>query len=202
MIRFPLKLHPISLALQRNLSIIASGRVGLNYEDFSKKINIKHLTKIFHEALPSENFDFQILARDSLNTKIKNEIIGCEVDISSFSSEVLNYKETSKSPRNFIQYQPISELPCSKRDLSFSIKDFTKCKSLEDYIFGLEEELLKEVFIFDYFNNEQNAEIKIGFRFIFQSTDLTITEAQVSNIMSVIIDHANKIEGISIPGLN
>ena len=187
---------------KRNLSIIASGRAGLNYEDFSQKINIKHLTRIFHEALPSENFDFQILNRDSLNTKIKNEIIGCEVDISNFSSEVLNYKETSKSPRNFIQYQPISELPCSKRDLSFSIKDFTKCKSLEDYIFGLKEELLKEVFIFDYFNNEQNAEIKIGFRFIFQSTDLTITEAQVSNIMSVIIDHANKIEGISIPGLN
>ena len=186
----------------RRLSIIASGRAGHNYENFSTKINIKHLTKIFHEALPSENFDFQILTRDSLNTKIKNEIIGCEVDISSFSSEVLNYKETSKSPRNFIQYQPISELPCSKRDLSFSIKDFTKCKSLEDYIFGLNEELLKEVFIFDYFNNEQNAEIKIGFRFIFQSTDLTITEAQVSNIMSVIIDHANKIEGISIPGLN
>ena len=186
----------------RRLSIIASGRAGHNYEDFSKKINIKYLTKLFKKGLPSENFNFQILDRDSTKTKIKNQIIGCEVDISNFSTEVLNYKEISKSPDNFIQYSPVSELPYSQRDVSFSIKDHTKCKPLEKFILEYDDVLLKKVFIFDYFYNEQNAEIKIGFRFIFQSTDLTITEAQVSNIMSVIIDHANKIEGISIPGLN
>ena len=186
----------------RRLSIIASGRVGHNYEDFSKKINKKYLTKIFYEALPSEKFDFQLLARDTLNTKSKNEIIGCEVDIDSFSSEVLNYKETSKSPDNFNQYSIISDLPYSRRDLSFSIKDFTKCKSLQDCIFNYEDDLLKEVFIFDYFYNEKNSEIKIGFRFVFQSTNLTITETQVSNIMNSIINNTQKIKSISIPGLN
>ncbi|MDA9578115.1 phenylalanine--tRNA ligase beta subunit-related protein, partial [Gammaproteobacteria bacterium] len=94
----------------RRLSIIASGRAGHNYEDFSKKINIKYLTKLFKNGLPGENFDFRILERDSAKTKIKNEIIGCEVDISNFSTEVLNYKEISKSPDTFIQYCPISEL--------------------------------------------------------------------------------------------
>ena len=186
----------------RRLSIIASGRAGHNYEDFSKKINIKHLTKLFKKGLPGENFDFQILDRDSTKTKIKNEIIGCEVDISNFSTEVLNYKEISKSPDNFIQYCPIPELPYSQRDLSFSIKDHTKCKPLEKFILEYDDELLKKVFLFDYFYNEKNAEIKIGFRFVFQSTDITITEMQVNNIMSVIIDHAKKIDGISIPGLN
>ena len=186
----------------RRLSIIASGRAGHNYEDFSKKINIKYLTKLFKKSLPSENFDFQVLDRDSTKTKIKNEIIGCEVDISNFSTEVLNYKEISKSPDTFIQYCPISELPYSQRDLSFAIKDHTKCKLLEKFILEYDDELLKKVFIFDYFYNEKNAEIKIGFRFVFQSTYITITETQVNNIMSVIIDHANKIEGISIPGLN
>jgi len=186
----------------RRLSIIASGRAGHNYEDFSKKINIKHLTKLFRKVLPGENFDFQILDRDSTKTKIKNEIIGCEVDISNFSTEVLNYKEISKSPDNFIQYCPISELPYSQRDLSFSIKDHTKCKPLEKFILEYDDELLKKVFLFDYFYNEKNAEIKIGFRFVFQSTDITITETQVNKIMSVIIDHAKKIDGISIPGLN
>jgi phenylalanyl-tRNA synthetase beta chain len=186
----------------RKLSIIASGRAGHNYEDFSKKINIKYLTKLFKKGLPSENFNFQILDRDSTKTKIKNQIIGCEVDISNFSTEVLNYKEISKSPDTFIQYCPISELPYSQRDLSFSIKDYAKCKPLEKFILEYDDELLKKVFIFDYFYNEKNAEIKIGFRFIFQSTNITITEAQVSNIMNVIIDHAKKIEGIGIPGLN
>ncbi len=186
----------------RRLSIVASGRVGHNYEDFSKKINKKYLTKIFYEAFPSENFDFQLLARDTLNTKSKNDIFGCEVDIDSLSSEVLNYKETSKSPDKFNQYSIISDLPYSIRDLSFSIKDFTKCKSLQDCIFNYEDDLLKEVFIFDYFYNEKNSEIKIGFRFVFQSTNLTITETQVSNIMNNIIIKTQKINSIYIPGLN
>ena len=32
-------------------------------------------------------------------------------------------------------------------------------------------------------------EIKIGFRFVFQSDDSTITETQVNNIIGVIINH-------------
>jgi len=186
----------------RKLAIVASGRAGHNYEDFSKKINIKYLTKLFKKGLPGENFDFQILDRDSIKTKIKNEIIGCEVDISNFSTEVLNYKEISKSPDSFIQYCPISELPYSQRDLSFSIKDFSSRQNLEKYILGYENELIKEKFIFDYFFNENSAEIKIGFRFIFQSLNSTITETQVSNVMNDIIMHTEKIKGVTIPGLN
>ena len=186
----------------RKLSIIASGRAGHNFEDFSKKININYLTKLFKEGLPSENFDFHILNRDSTKTKIKNEIIGCEVDISNFSTEVLNYKEISKSPDSFIQYRPISELPYSQRDLSFSIKNFSSRQNLEKYILGYENELLKEKFIFDYFYNENSSEIKIGFRFIFQSLNSTITETQVNNIMNDIIKNTDKIKGVTIPGLN
>ena len=170
--------------------------------DFSKKINIKYLTKLFKKGLPGENFDFQILDRDSIKTKIKNEIIGCEVDISNFSTEVLNYKEISKSPDSFIQYCSISELPYSQRDLSFSIKDFSSRQNLEKYILGYENELIKEKFIFDYFFNENSAEIKIGFRFIFQSLNSTITETQVSNVINDIIMHTEKIKGVTIPGLN
>lgn len=186
----------------RRLSIIASGRVGHNYEDFSKKINKEYLTKLFKKSLPSENFDFQILNRDATKSKIKNEIIGCEVDINNFSTDVLNYKEISKSPDTFIQYSPISELPCSQRDLSFLIKDHTKCKYLEKFILEYDDELLKKVFIFDYFYNKKNGNIKIGFRFCFQSTDTTITEMQVNNVMDAIIECTKKIDGISIPGLN
>ncbi|MFL2703245.1 MAG: phenylalanine--tRNA ligase subunit beta [Gammaproteobacteria bacterium] len=186
----------------RKLSIIASGRAGHNFQDFSKKINIKYLTKLFKEGLPGENFDFQILDRDSIKTKIKNEIIGCEIDISNFSTEVLNYKEISKSPDSFIQYRPISELPYSQRDLSFSIKNFSSRQNLEKYILGYENELIKEKFIFDYFYNENSSEIKIGFRFIFQSLNSTITETQVNNVMNDIIKNTDKIKGVTIPGLN
>ena len=186
----------------RKISIIASGRVGHNYEDFSKKINKKYLTKKFKEAMPGENFDFQVLPRDPLKTKIKNEIIYCEVDIADFSAEVLNYEETAKSPNNFVQYSLISDLPYSKRDLSFSIKDQIKCKPLEQFILSFKDNLLKEVFIFDYYNNEKKQEIKIGFRFIFQSQDATITDIEVDRVMNNIINSALKYESVSIPGLS
>ena len=186
----------------RRLSVIASGRVGHNYEDFSKKINKTYLTKIFQDALPSENFVFEVLPRDSMNTKIKNEIIGCEVDISNFSPDVLNYKEKAKPPNNFIQYRSISDLPYSKRDLSFSIKDQTQCKPLERFILNFKDNLLEEVFVFDYYNNEKKQEIKIGFRFIFQSKDLTITDKEVDEVMNDIINKSLNYSSITIPGLS
>lgn len=186
----------------RRLAIIASGRAGHNHEDFSKQINKKYLTEKFNQALPSETFNFYSINRDSLNTKIKNDIVGCEIDINSFSQEVLKYKEESKSPKTFNQYSPVSDLPYSKRDLSFSIKDYSSRRVLEKYIMEFDDELLKEVFVFDYFFNEKKAEIKIGFRFIFQSTNTTITETQVNELIGVIINHTEKIKGVTIPGLN
>ena len=185
----------------RKLGIIASGRAGHNYKDFSKKISKKYLTSVFKETLPNENFEFKVLNRELLNTKVKNEIIFCEVDIANLSSDVLSYKKISKPPESFIEYSPISDLPYSIRDLSFSIKDFTELDKFIDYILEFKHKLLKEIYIFDYFNNEKNAEIKIGFRFIFQSADSTITETQVNDIISVIIDHTEEIDGITIPGL-
>ena len=122
--------------------------------------------------------------------------------MASFSSDVLSFKEISKPPESFIEYTPISDLPISIRDLSFSIRDFTELDKLQKYILEFEHELLKDVFIFDYFNNEKDAEIKIGFRFVFQSVDTTITEMQVNKIINVIISHIEDIDGITIPGLS
>ena len=195
------KIKDNKINVSRKLAVIASGRAGHNYRDFSKKITKNYLDSLFKESLPSEDFELKVLSRESLNTKIKNEIISCEVDIANFSTDVLNYSEVSKSPESFIEYSPISDLPNSIRDLSFSVKDFTKLDMLKDYILEFKNDLLKEVYIFDYFNNEKNAEIKIGFRFVFQSSDSTITEAQVNDIISVIIDHIEEIDGIAIPGL-
>ena len=187
---------------KRNLAIVASGRVGHNHIDFAKKINKKYLTNLFKDALPSEDFAIKIYNREGLNSKIKNEIAGCEIDIENFSTEVLNYKEETRPPSSFKKFSQISDLPFSSRDLSFSIKDFSSRQNLEKYILGYENELIKEKFIFDYFYNENSAEIKIGFRFIFQSVNSTITETQVNNVMNDIIRHTEIIKGVTIPGLN
>ena len=186
---------------KRKLSIIASGRVGLNYQDFSKKINKKYLENIFQEILPNKDFDFKILSRDSLNTKIKNEIVSLEVDIDIFSNDILSYKEKSKPPEHFHKYSPISELPCSFKDISYSIKDYTKIKDLQDLLLNFKSDLIKDMFIFDYFKNEKLKEIKIGFRFIFQSKEQTLTTSQIELIYNDIVNMSLKIDGISIPGI-
>ena len=186
---------------KRKLSIIASGRVGLNYKDFSKKINKKYLETIFQEILPNKVFDFEILSRDALDTKIKNEIVSLEVDIDIFSNDILSYKEKSKPPKHFHKYSPISELPSSFKDISYSIEDYTKIKDLQDLLLNFKNDLIKDRFIFDYFKNEKLKEIKIGFRFIFQSKEQTLTTSQIELIYNDIVNMSLKIDGISIPGI-
>ena len=186
---------------KRMLSIIASGRVGLNYQDFSKKIDKKYLTAMFQELLPNEVFDFQILSRDSLDTKIKSEIIALEVNIERFSADILSYKETSQSPESFAQFNPISDLPSSIKDLSYSIKDFSKIHELENLLLKYQSDIIKNIFIFDYFHNEKAKEIKIGFRIVFQSKETTLTAAQIELVYNDLIKQSLKINGITIPGI-
>ena len=85
--------------------------------------------------------------------------------------------------------------------MSYLIHDHSKYLHLQKYIDNLDEEILKEVFIFDYFLTKNTNEIKIGFRFIFQDIKSTVTESKVNDIMNVIISETTNIKGISIPGL-
>ena len=186
---------------KRKISIVASGRVGLNYEDFSKKINKKYLTTLFQELLPNVVFNFEILSRELLDTKIKNEIVTLEVDIDKFSSDILSYKEVSKSPECFVQFNPISDLPCSFKDISYSVKDYSKTQALQDLLLNYQSDIIKNVYIFDYFKNEKQEEIKIGFRFIFQSKKMTLKSAEIELVYNDIVRQSLKISGISIPGI-
>ena len=186
---------------KRKLSIIASGRVGENYIDFSKKINKKYLLTLFKEILPNEMFNFKLVSRDLLDTKIKNEIVSLEVDINSFSSDILHYKEVSQPPVGFAQYSPISDFPSSFKDISFSIKDYSKTQELQDLFLNYQSDIIKNVYIFDYFKNEKQEEIKIGFRFIFQSKKATLNSAEIELVYNDIVTKSLSISGISIPGI-
>jgi phenylalanyl-tRNA synthetase beta chain len=186
---------------KRKISIIASGRVGENYIDFSKKINKKYLEMLFQEILPNEAFDFKILSRELLDTKIKNEIVSLEVDIHKFPDDILSYEEISSPPDNFNEYIPISDLPCSIKDISYSVKDFSKIKDLSDLLLNYQSDIVKNVFIFDYFKNEKTEEIKIGFRFVFQSKIATLTASEIDMIYNEIVFKSLDIKGITIPGM-
>ena len=186
---------------KRKLSLIASGRVGLDYENFSKKINMKYIEGLFKQILPNESFDFQLLSRDSLDTKLKNEIIVLEVNIDRLPNDILTYQESSKPPKYFNKYSPISDLPSSFKDISYSVKDFSKIKDLQDLLLKYQSDIIKNVYIFDYFKNEEAQEIKIGFRFIFQSKISTLTSKQIDAVYNSIVKESLMIDGITIPGI-
>ncbi len=190
-----------SIHKKRKLSLIASGKVGLNYEDFSKKINLKYLSNLFQEILPNEVFDFKILSRDALDTKLNTEIISLEVDVDRFSNDILDYSEISKPPQDFTVYNPISDLPSSFKDISYSITDYTKAEELQNLLLNYQSEIIKNIYIFDYFNNEKRQEIKIGFRFIFQSKISTLTSDQIDIVYTRIVNESLKIDGVAIPGI-
>ena len=194
-----------NLKNKKVLGIICSGRVGKNYLDFSKKINIKYIRNLIKELLPTLNINPINIDRKSLNTKSNNEIIYLELELNSFndlSPNFLSNQKRNSKDYNFIKYSPVSEFPSSSRDLSFSIKNIDKYYEIQDYLLAYKNDLIKEIFIFDFYNNQKNNEIKLGFRFIFQSTTSTITENEVNNVMEAIIKHTLSIDSVTIPGLS
>ena len=182
------------------LGIIASGRIDKNFLDFSKKIDKKYLQKVLSN-LKTDQYNIQELSRENLATKSKNQIIYCEVEIDQVFQVDSSFKKFQIKDINDKKYTPISEYPSSFRDLSFSVKDFSKCKILEKLILNYENKLIKDVYVFDYYKNEKISEIKIGFRFIFQSRKSTITDKEVDNVITSIIKDSLSIESVSIPGL-
>jgi phenylalanyl-tRNA synthetase beta subunit len=62
-------------------------------------------------------------------------------------------------------------------------------------------DIIKYVYIFDYFYNEKREEIKIGFRFVFQAKKTTLTSNQIDEVYNDIINKSLKIEGLNIPGI-
>ena len=140
---------------KKKLGLIASGRVDKNYEDFSKKINKAYILSIFQKVIPEDQINIEIISRDKLDTKLKNEIVYFEVDIENIklddNFDTIIQTDFSKS----IKYKQISDYPTSTRDLSFSVKDYPKSKILEKTIQDFKHNLLKETFIFDYYKNEK-----------------------------------------------
>jgi len=186
---------------KRLIAIIASGRIGKNYQDFSNKIDNKYLTKIIGEFIDQDKINIETISRDKMNTKKSNHISYLEIETSLFSSNIVDYQQIYKTPKSYQIYKPISEFPSSSRDLSFSIKDFDACKLLEDTVLSFSHKFIKDIFIFDYYKNENIKEIKIAFRFIFQSNKGTLKEQEINDVITIIIKQALSIKTVQIPGL-
>ena len=87
---------------------------------------------------------------------------------------------------------------CRINDCTFYLMDEPYISDMDRYRINWQ----KEVFVFDYYKNEKINEIKIGFRFIFQSKESTITDKEVDKVINNIINGALKHDSVSIPGIS
>ncbi len=188
---------------KKMLSIIISGRVGENYRDFSKKLDIKYLCGIFKKInIHLKEEDFEQISRDNLKSKQKSKIYFLEIEIDKVSGDVFeNFNFAEKKQPSFNKYKNISDLPCSVRDISFLLNQEKLIETLQNKLISYKSDNLKKMFIFDFYAKDSQY-IKIGYRFIFQSDKCTLTVEQVDNEISKILSLATKIDGINVPGLN
>lgn len=186
---------------KRVIGIIASGRVGKNYEDFSKKINNDYVLNILNNLVDLPEISFEDIKRSTLDTKKKDLISYIEFEIPTSIKVDTTYIQHEKPIQIFKKYKPISQYPSSTRDLSFSIKNPRSLAEIENLIINYKASIIKQCFIFDFFINEKNKEIKIGFRFIFESSSSTITDTEIDELMQKIIHDSLSIQSVSIPGL-
>ena len=186
---------------EKKLGIIISGRRSHNYLDFSKKLDNAYLIELLNLDSNNQVFKIEEISRKELKTKKKDRIFYFEISIDKIPKNLFEELESTMDQINFIKYQSVSEFPSSSRDFSFSIKDSEKYDAVINYLSDLNDENLKDAFIFDFYENKKLNEIKVGVRLIFQSNLNTLSEEDIQKSVNKLLQPIIDIEGISIPGI-
>jgi phenylalanyl-tRNA synthetase beta chain len=189
-----------SISKEKKLGLIISGRKGKNAKDYSSVLKEDFIVSIFRELGFKNKIDVQNISRENLNSKSKQPIFYFEIDFSSLESSLSNQDEVYSSNFHNLKFSPISDFPSISRDLSFLIKDSSKIEYLVDFIKNYKDDLLKETFIFDQYNNEEKNIIKLGFKFIFQSNERTLTDKEIDKVINDIVKFILFIGEIEVPG--
>ena len=186
---------------EKKLGIIVSGRGGHNHRDFSKKLDSKYLNKILNLDHEVSIFHIKEVSRENLKTKKRDKIFYCEIYLDDIPDKIFSGNKSNRSLVNFVKYSPVSEYPSSTRDFSFSIKNLDEYGNVISIIDSLNDENLKDSFIFDFYLNEKLGEIKVGVRLIFQSTFKTLSDEDISASISKLLKPIVNLEGVFVPGL-
>jgi len=186
---------------EKKLGILISGRLGNNYKEFSKKLDRNYLNQLLNSGFENDFFKINEISRDALDTKKKDKIFYVEALVDDIPDTFFsNLKEDNKKI-NFISYKPISEFPSSTRDFSFSITNIDMVDEIIKILNNITDEIIKHVFIFDFYKNNKTATIKIGYRFVFQSHKKTLSDEEINQKVQEIIKPIIELDGVSIPGM-
>ena len=190
-----------NITADKRLAIVVSGRQGHNFVDFNKSLDKKYLSNLLKEVNLDIEKDIINISKEDLDSKSKTKIFAIEVSIKDINinfDKIINIPEKKEE---YIQYESISEFPSSSRDLSFSIEDSSVILQTIRKLDSIDVEYLKELFMFDFYKNSETNITKIGYRFIFQSNDKTLTDSEIDKSINSIVDSVLLINSVSLPGL-
>ena len=184
---------------KKMLGIIASGRIGYNRRDFSKKINKNFIQNIFchfDEKLVDEILKID---RNNVDSKSKDEIFYLEIELSRLAPYFKDY-ELSNETNKFVKYSDISEFPSSTRDLSVLIGQIEDIEKVSKIIDDHNASILVDRFLFDFYENKEKNQIKVAYRLIFQSKENTLGDKDVDKEMNKMVLKIIEIKNASVPG--
>ena len=184
----------------KRVALIQSGRKGNNYKDFNKIMDEDSLISVFSELEIGFSLEATMISRANLDSKIKHPIYSIEFNIEELKESLKSDIPTTLPKFNNIKYSQISEFPSVKRDLSFQIKDAKNIDTLVKLLTSFENDYLKESFIFDFYNDVERNQCKLGFRFVFQSLEKTLTDTEVDYIINDIVKSVSQLDDVEVPG--
>ena len=184
---------------KKMLGIIASGRIGHNRRDFSKKINKNFIQNIFCDFDEKLVDEILKIARNNVDSKSKDEIFYLEVELSRLAPYFKDY-ELSNETNKFVKYSDISEFPSSTRDLSVLIGQIEDIEKVSKIIDDHNASILVDKFLFDFYENKEKNQIKVAYRLIFQSKENTLGDKDVDKEMNKMVLKIIEIKNASVPG--
>lgn len=183
----------------KKIGLIISGRLGNNYAEFSKKLDKNYLLNLLSKF--NNIFTIEEIKRSDLDTKKSDPIFYAEAIVDDIKSEFFKDDGNSEQIVNFIKYNPISQFPSSTRDFSFAVSDLSMVAKIIDHFKQISDDIVKEIFIFDFYKNIKSNNIKIGYRFVFQSNEKTLSDEDIQMKVNEILEPILKMSGVSIPGM-
>lgn len=184
---------------KKRIGFIASGRQANNYEGFSKKISTESLEGFLKDFY--KNIQINTISRNEIDSKNNTDVFYMETDLENFQFSEEMYNLNILKETKFSKYTKVSDFPSVTRDISFTLDSVGSYDQLENLIISINDNIIKEVFIFDYYVNPKIEQIKIGYRFILRSDEKTLKDSDVLETMEKIITESLKIEGVSILGV-
>ena len=191
-----------NISCSKKVGIIASGRIAKNFRDFSRQIDENFLRNIFLKIGFKLDKFIKKIDRINIDSKSKTNIFFIEIPLKEIEICLESYTYSYTPKNNFITYRKVSDFPSSNRDFSFMLKDPDKLNNISEIINDFKFKNIKDLFLFDFYKNENNNEIKVAYRFIFQSNEKTLTDEEINIEMKPLLMKILRLEGVSIPGYN